>query len=233
MKAQHRHELKTNVLADSMGRIIQGVRSRPKSSAAALWIIAGLAVATAVVWYLAGSGSSSAEWVQLDAVPPGDIAQLDRIAKESPGSAAARAARFQKARLELDDGLRGLYTPERGRAILALDDARKVFLDLAQESVDQPLMAQEALGGAARAEEALIGVPLPDKPGETVGTLDQAVKLYNKTAEMDPNSYLGKRSADHAAQLEKSRADVEKFYAELNKFAEAKKPAPAVPGTVK
>lgn len=231
MKAQHRHELRTNALADGMGRLIQGIRERPKSSAAALWIIAGLALATALVWYFAGAGSSSAEWIQLDGVS--DIAQLDRIARESPGSAAARAARFQKARLELEQGLRGLYTPERGRAILALNDARRLFLELAPESVDQPLMVQEAVAGAARAEEALIGVPLPDKPGETVGTLDQAIKLYQKVAELDANSYLGKRSAEHAADLDKSRADVEKFYADLNKFADARKAAAGAAGTVK
>jgi hypothetical protein len=221
MKAQHRRELQTNVLADRVGRLVQGIRQNPKSSATVVWIIIGLIIGTGVIWYFLGSGSgSSSQWLQLESAS--DPAKLEQIIKENPGTIAARTARFQKSRMELQEGLRTLFSADRARAINNLIDARRNFLELAVQCANEPILVQEALTGAAKAEESLIGVTRSDNNGQPLGTLDRATELYGQVAKSYPDSYLGKAAANHVADLEKSRTDVEKFYAELNKFADSK-----------
>src|SRR5207249_11156878 len=69
MKAGHRKELQTNMLADSMGRLLQEIRARPQSASIVLWVLGVLAVVIVVVWYFTAGASKtrSALWVQLEA----------------------------------------------------------------------------------------------------------------------------------------------------------------------
>jgi hypothetical protein len=185
-------------------------------------VIAVLAVLTLGIWYVTSAGNSwSGLWLALDGET--DISRLDQIARDSAGTIPGRTARFQKARLELDDGLKNLYSTDRARAIQQLEDARKTFAELAGESANEPVLSEQAMLGAAKAEEALIGVPKEDNPAQTRGTLDRALELYGQLAKAHPDTFWGKHAAQHVQELEKSRPDVEKFYAELNKFADAKK----------
>lgn len=227
MKAEHRKELQTNVLADTMGKFVQGMRSGSQTSSNTVWVIVGIAAVTFFAWYFTSgtSGSRSAMWVQLDddafvKEPNASLKDdLERIIKESPSSMAGRTARFQSARLLLPFGLQNLCTEQRKLAINNLRDAREMYLQLATECMDDSLLRQEALMGAAKAEEALVGVPKDDKEGETYGSLDEALKLYRKLGESYPESFLGKQAAAHVREIENNRPDVEKFYAELSKLA--------------
>jgi hypothetical protein len=222
MKAQHRHELETNALADRMGRLVQGLKHSPKSNTLVFWVIAALAILTLCIWYVASAGNSWSEvWLQLDG--QSDVNQLDQIARASPGTMPGRTARFQKARIELDQGLRNLYSAERKQSVQSLEDARRLFLELAPECANEPVLSEQAMLGAAKAEEALMAVPKDDKASEGRGSLDRALELYGQLAKGHPDTFWGKHAAQHVQELEKSRADVERFYAELRKFADAKK----------
>lgn len=234
MKADHRKELQTNVLADSMGRLIQGLKSGKPSTQGILWLIAVLALGTIALWYYAGrsTSSDSKAWTDLDRElqdnkqvdPNKKQVELAEISRKYPGTMASRAARFERARLLLPEGLRNLATFQRESAVEDLKEAHKLYVDLAAECRDEPLLVQEALMGAAQAAEALIGLPRDEKKPENSYKLEDALQLYQRLAKTYPDSLLGKESAEHAKRLEDNRAEVEKFYADLNKRATAAKP---------
>jgi hypothetical protein len=220
MKAEHRRELQTNALADHMGRLLEGVRHKPTSSSTILWIIGGLAMLIAGVWYFTSNGNNwSSAWVKLDG--QSSLKALEDVAKENPGTMPGRTARFQRARLELEQGFRSLYGSDRGQAIKSVESARQLYRELAPECRATPILAQEALMGEAKAEEALIGVPQEIGTG-TRGDFDRAVQLYRQVAKDFPDTYLGKAAAERASELESNRAAVVKFYDELNKQAQGK-----------
>jgi hypothetical protein len=230
MKAEQRHQLHTNALADRMGRLVQGMKKSPRSNAAVIWVIGAIAVVTLAGWYVArGTGGWSAEWVKLDG--DNDLTSLEAIAQESKGSIPARTARFQKARLLLAAGTRHLYGTNRTEAVQSIDEARNLYVDLAAECLDEPLLHQRALMGAAQAEESLVGVPREDNPKENRGSLDRAIGLYEQLANRYPDSYLGKVARQRAGELKAQEAEVGRFYAELTKQAEARKSKPAPPAS--
>jgi tetratricopeptide (TPR) repeat protein len=242
MKAEHRKELHTNLLADRMGRLVQGVRSGPRSASLGVWIIGLLALATLVGWYYARDhrDSQGPAWVQMDKTLDstedknlGTSAELDaeqtlqKIIINNPGTLAGRTARFQKARIELNRGLKSLFGPNRTPAVGDLEEARTAFERLIAECQGDNLLEPEALMGAAKAEEALVGVP--KKTGEaesSLGDLDRALKWYDRVAKAYPNSFLGQEAEKHAKELRDNRQQVARFYAEINKLGAAR-PAPA------
>lgn len=229
MKAEHRKELHTNALADGMVKLVHGIKSKPPTSSITLWVIAGLALGTFLAWYFA-SGTSTAYsrlWVQIEDDSYNRhpaIAEMDlkNISQESPASIPGRTARFQEARLLLPQGLQQLCGQDRKNAIERLEKARKLYLELAKECADDALLTQEAMFGAAKAEEALVGVP-KEGSDESSGSLSKALELYNQLAQKYGDSFLGKEAAARAKQIEANRADIEKFYVELNKLASGKK----------
>lgn len=233
MKAQHRKELHTNALADSLGRFYDEIRARPQSVSIIIWVIGVLAVVLFVIWFFTqGAASSrSALWVQLEGdsytkSPQEALSSYEQIAKDSPKTIPGRTARFQEARYILPHGLEQLGATDRPEAIKNLLRARELFNQLSTETKDDPLLRQEALLGAAKAEEALLGVANADKPDQVYGNLDKALDLYRQAAQAQPESYLGKQAQAHVKQLEDNRPAVEKFYAELNKLAKTAAPAP-------
>lgn len=230
MKAEHRKDLQTNVLADSMGKLVKGMKSGSRSATLTIWVFVVLTIATFTGWYIAGGSSAehSELWVKVeqdsyDRNPIEDQKQIligfKQIADNNPRTLVGRTARFQRARLSLPLGLEKLYSTERAKAVENLEDARKLYQELLPECSDDALLAQEALMGAAQAEEALVGVPKEDEPGKTYGDLDKALKLYQRLAEKYPGTYLGEKASARAKKLEESRPEVAKFYAELSKLA--------------
>src|SRR5438309_3502811 len=111
MKAEHRHQLQTNALADRMGRLLKGVRSAPKSTSTLIWVFVLLAFATFAVWQYAASttlSERSALWASVDEAthdPAGGAGRLQTIETRNPGTLPARTARFALARSNLQLGL--------------------------------------------------------------------------------------------------------------------------------
>jgi tetratricopeptide (TPR) repeat protein len=232
MKAEYRHQLQTNALADRMGRLVQGMKSGPPASRAALWVLGGLAIGVIVLWYVVSglSANRSQVWVDFDSASvtdsvPRALASLQQIAAQNPGTIPARTAEFQRARILLGDGLRSLYTASRSRAIQNLEESRRLYEDLMQYSGNEPLLVQEALLGLARAEESLVGVPKEGETDESRGSLEQALRWYRQLADTYPDSYLGQQAAKHVEDLQ-DQEQVQKFYTDLNRFESGPKTLP-------
>jgi hypothetical protein len=229
MKTEHRKELQTNILADRMGKLLQSMKTAPRSSSMLIWVFAVLIVGTYALWqYYAHAAFTerSKLWTDLGvAIQDSDTGwqRLPAFAQANPGSIAGRAARFELARIRLQQGLESLGSPsEREAAIKQLVETRREYKTLAAECPDAPLLAQEARMAVATVEESLDGVPDPENPGTTHGSLQLAVAQYRELAAEYPDSPMGKIAAGRAQAIERDRAQVEKFYVELNQVASPK-----------
>lgn len=232
MKAEHRKELEKNVLADQMKRFVKGVQS-PGSTPIAVWLIGILAVGLFVTWY-ATTGVSKANsqlWADIEddtynKDPSQSLQLFGEISQSSPRTLPGRTARFQQARLLLPKAMEDL-----GSSALAganLKQARTLYRQLATECGDDALLTQEALMGAAKAEEALAGVAKEENTEEAAGSLDEALRLYRQLAGKYPDSFLGKQAKERVRLLvdDKTRVDIQKFYADMR---QRKKPTLAHP----
>jgi hypothetical protein len=223
MKAEHRKELQTNVLADRLGRMYETVKSGSSSNSGLIWaVIAVVAVGSVIAWKYYDSKTSktrSALWTKLDgAVSNADIKDLDQIASDNRGTLPARVARFQVARLLLQQGMDNLGSESRrADALEKIEQARAAYLELIPLSSDAPVLAQEAMMGAAKAEETLMGVPKADNPSEYRGTLERAIELYQQLAKAYPESFQGKAAEKRVKELQEKGTQIQNFYIELNK----------------
>src|SRR5260370_28391639 len=172
MKAEHRHQVQTNALADRMGRLLKGVREAPKSTSTLIWVFVLLALGTFAVWQYAARATVSERsdlWTRVDEAthdPAGPV-KLQAIETLNPGTLPARAARFLRARWNLQQGVESLACDEQGRALPLLSEARTLYTELLPHIVDNPLLAQEALLGRATAEESLAALV---EPADAAGT---------------------------------------------------------------
>lgn len=232
MKAEHRHQLHTNALADSLGRMVKGMKTAPKSTSLAIWLGIGALVVILVAWQvyrITASERVSTEWLKLDEATQAMLnteGSYVRVVDDYPGSMASRSARFQIARGRIQAGEQNLTNfLMRNDAIKALMSAREIYALLASESSDTPILMEEALMAVAKVDESLIAVPNPDKTSEVCSTIDKAREAYLALAQKYPDSPNGKAAANRAQELEKNRAQWEKFYAQLNDLSTSPKPS--------
>jgi hypothetical protein len=242
MKAEHRHQLHTNALADRMGRLLQGMRSAPKSTSTLIWVFILLALATFAVWQYALNATAkerSALWTGVDQATHSSAASpsgLQTIERDNPGTIPARTAGFAQARWTLQQGLEAVAGDDRVRALPLLKEARQLYSELAPHCIDEPLLVQEALMGKATAEESLAGIPEPANVAaagtdsaepakeDKAGSLEKAQEYYLDLAKRYPNSIWGHKAASRAEELKQpsSRSKIDQFYAEANKKAAPK-----------
>jgi hypothetical protein len=226
MKAEHRKELHTNLLADRLGRLLQSLREgtwwkvHPSTKA---WIITAAVVAVVALvvgWRFYSSSakkSTSAEWAQIDDAT--SLVDLEKIAELEPKGTATRAARFQIARIYLRRGMEHFVsmTPNaRQDALSDLEKAAGHYAALADQAKDTPLLEQEALLGVAKAKEAL-------------NELDAAREAYQKLASKYAQSVNGKEAARRLEKLEKEKAQLAAFYNKLDDLAKPPAPPPTPP----
>jgi hypothetical protein len=205
MKAEHRKELETNVLAQQISRAYEGLKQGPSRSTV-LWV--GGAVAVVLIfllfrWFTNSSESTSSErWMKLDEVVFPE--QLDLLLNENDLKDAlqGRLARFKEARLNLGQGLRDLAS-DPDRNVKRIEKATGLYEELSRSSGRVPLLHQEALWGAAKGNEAL-------------GEYEKARALYKQLADDYPASAMGK---DAKKQLE--RLDDKTTQAELAELKKA------------
>ncbi len=194
MKAEHRKELQTNVLADRLGKAFHGMKEGP--SRGTVLTVGAVALAALLIflwWYFwtTSRDAASARWVQWDGLTsPAALESFAQI-KDSDARPMTQLARFQLARLSLLEGLRELGTPRRKEAQESIRKAAKLYEELATESADSPLLAQEALLGAGKANESL-------------GEIDRAKDYYRQLVDKHPNTAFGK---DAKSQLDRLTGD--------------------------
>jgi tetratricopeptide (TPR) repeat protein len=217
MKAEHRKELETNVLADRLGRFIEGVKEGPSPTTWLVLFVVAIAVVLIFVWrYFTheAEAKSGARWVRLDSLTSaGDLEDFIKD-KENKGTPQLRAARFELARFNLAEGLRDFGKPLRhSLAHDQLKNAAETYEQLAEEPGDVPLLQEEALLGAARANESL-------------GNLIKATTYYERLVKEHDKSQLAKdaRAAIERLGDEKNAADF-KALADLAKT----QPPPVLP----
>jgi len=254
MKAEKRHQLQRNALADSVGRLVQGMRSAPTTRSTMIWVFVVLAVAAVVVWQYGAHAKqvkSSALWTEVDndlRDPLTGPGKLQQFSEDNRGTLPARSARFQLARMNLESGQAGLRVSyQRTEAAKRINEARKQYKKLAGECVDAPLLVQEAMMGVAQAEESLIGIPggALDADDAAEGfDLKRALKSYQDLARTYPDSFLGQKADSRAREIEKDEPAIEKFYNDLNFWARKSKdslpepsmlippPTPTIPSPV-
>jgi hypothetical protein len=236
MKAEHRHQLHTNLLADRMGRFVQGMKASPRSTSPLIWVFAVLAVGTYVLWQVSMSSSQAehaADWAKLDAAlqlpltSQEDAKKYDedmRQIEKDEGSIPSRTARFQRARQLFLSGQADLTSTSVNResAIARIKAARELYDQLGQECANSPQLAQETMLAYAKAEECLVSTS-PD--GDPRKELESAIQAYQRLATRFPESALGKEAAERAQSLQTKLDDVQKFYVELKDIA-GPKPTP-------
>ncbi|MCS6851808.1 MAG: hypothetical protein NZ700_11640 [Gemmataceae bacterium] len=222
MKAEHRKELETNTLADQLGRWLQQARGAFSGAGWWFWGALALVVLAIVGWHLWSRSSlsrRSALWTREDqAASQAQIEELEKLAAEHRGTAAARIAQFQIARYRLQQGLGSLGSPGQRRieGAQSVEQARDLYLSLIPQCSDMPLLAQEAMMGAAKAEEALIGVPKGGDSREPRATLAEAIRRYEELAAAKPESFLTQAARRRAEELKAKGKEIEGFYVELN-----------------
>jgi hypothetical protein len=233
MKAEHRKELETNVLADYLGNAIQKAKEGPSQK---VLMYGGLILLVIVlvgvfIWFFVNSKDKDAElWVQWNEMTQttksdGSKEELNKLRDQYPGMAdawiekmyernkfeadhpntpQARMARFQKARLLLEDtqAMGSKLNFHRDTTLKCIAEGRDLYQKLIDESSDEPKLAEEAIFNAAKANEIL-------------GDYDQAKKLYERLKKDHPKS-MDVPEADKAlARLENAK-DLE----QLKKLAE-------------
>jgi hypothetical protein len=191
MKAEHRKELETNVLADRMGRLLDTVKQKPQRGTVG-WVVLGVVVMVVVFltvrWYRMQQVERSDAWFDYYLVQiTGDIRGLleshrDRV----PG----KAVRFHLAADQLWDGVTKIGADPGWKE--KLQTAQKTFADLREECEGDPVLVPEAMYGEALAEEALA---LEDRKH-----LDRAIDSYKEIVE--------KHSKSVYATLAEKRLDI-------------------------
>lgn len=221
MKAEERHKLQTNALADRLGRFIQRVKQGPSRGTVTtvflVLILAGLVFF--FFWTRTRSRAAQADaWVDLYTATPG---LLGKLTEKETQTAPGRAARFQFAFLHLYQIGARRITQDPAGALDGIKQAQKRYRELADEVKDDPIWGPEALYGIAVAEECLA-------VEDTTKRLDTAMRLYQEVADRYPTSALGKASAKRAAELsgkgpQSRRIEIEAVYGDLDRLTAAQR----------
>jgi tetratricopeptide (TPR) repeat protein len=222
MKAEHRKELQTNVLADRLGHLYESVKEGPSRTTWLVLGVAALVVVLVLAWrYFAQSAEaiSAARWVRLDSLTTASELEDFINDKDNKGTPQLNAARFELARMSLAEGLREMGKPlRRTEAVGQVRKAAETYEKLADEAGEVPLLQEEALMGAARAYESL-------------GEYAKAKPFYERLVKEHGKSAFAKEAS---ASLERLNDEKDADLRALAELAQAKPPPPVptppVPG---
>jgi tetratricopeptide (TPR) repeat protein len=207
MKAEHRHELKTNALADTLGRALHGIKTGPSRHSMLIGIVAVVVAVIAVTGFFIWKGqreARSALWEKFDATEGtldnannGDEVQaalnkFKDLADQNPRTVPGGAAQFDRARVLLRQGLERLYSADRDKALADVKEARDIYAKLAAESFIKdahPLLGEEAMMAVAKADESL-------------GELEKARDGYKNVVKTYPKGVLTKAAEERAKYLD-------------------------------
>jgi len=208
MKAEHRKQLQTNVLADRMGRFVQSLKQRPQRRTVLYVVLAIAAVAAVFIFFnmrRISREKESKKWVWLD---NGHEVFMAELLKDTGN--AGKAATFQVAWLQYwDNGVRRLGK-DHVEALRSLLRAKGAYQDLAERCKDDPLWEPEARYCLAAIEEAFAIV---DRD-----YLNKAREKYSQVAEKFKDSAAGQRAEAKAELLKAKSPSLERartFYADL------------------
>jgi hypothetical protein len=208
MKAERRHELQTNELADMVGR--WALKYRDYLPGAVMAALAVVAVIVAVsLWGARRSGAVASAWQEYDRAAtgnsPSDIAsRLRQVASLYPDTEVALWARLDLADVFTTEGRQKLDT-DRENAVARLREARQIYAEVLAAPKVRPEMIQRAALAEAKCHE-LMGDRAP------------AIESYRAAAQKYEKEFpqLAKEATNHAAELEQPEAA--DFYAWLAQY---------------
>jgi len=211
MKAEHRKELQTNLLADRMGRLIQNVKTKPSRSVV-LYVVLALAVVLGVVIFVfirGNQGRAEQErWITYDEIT--DLKKLEDFGKDNDLTQQGKSARMTVAWFLLwERGVKVILIDPSAKDVLA--ECRSRFDKLAEDCKEDPILAAEALYGLAVIEETLACTVTRDKID---AQLDLAEKAFTKVTTDFPKTGFGVLADKRAAELSKKedRERIKRFY---------------------
>src|SRR5262245_12993059 len=222
MKAEERKHLEQNELLARLSKWWKDTRSGENKPSNTLWIVTGgvaLFALLIVGWrYYAGSAQKSRANLLAELDWATTAGQLEEIADKNKGTAIGRAAKAQLARATFSDGMGKLGSEiARPVAIKFLVKARSLYDDLAKDAAGDADLLRESMLCRAKAEESLTAVPSPENKSEILGSLDKAQELYEQLAAKYADTPEGKEAAGRAKDIKEHKADIQKFYEEMQK----------------
>ena len=189
MKAEKRHELQTNVVADWLGKNVQAIQPYLKGLTLVVALVAVIAVA---LWYNVGrrkAESGAASQAYITAVASRDPKALEQVSEDHAGTAAGLWAKVAAADIELSNGIDLMYT-NREEAKETLSDAEKLYNAVEAGASAYPTLRNRARFGLAQTHESL-------------GELDKAKKFYAQVKGQNHDPTLARvaaRSYDRLAE---------------------------------
>lgn len=213
MKAERRKELQTNTLADSLGRLSQRMKTRPRRSLLVILLVILVGGGGWVFnqWRKGTAAENSELWSKLD---DGQKKYIDDLKSNYPTQNVGKAARFQFAWLAFwSQGVK-LMGGDSKLAYRNLNIAKRVYTDLMEECKDDPVWEPEALYHLAVIEETLAAYDRDH--------LKEAQKLYAGLANHPKyqDSAYGQMARERAKLLERDSRegkydDIVRFYQDL------------------
>ena len=222
MKAEERKELEANALLLRLSHWKEKLKGRSGYIFGGAIVLMIAVFITISIWRSNNDAARSARILEL--MSADSEKQLDEIIASAKhlGKPTASWAKLQKARLVLHrDGLEKIGTSnrtQRDAAFAKIEEGRKLYLEVAGELKDTPLLQQEAYLNCAVAEEALLGTPKEGKNDEFRGNFDTMIKYYRQAAEISPASDASKGYAATADKKKNQQVEIEKFYKDLNQL---------------
>ena len=208
MKAEHRKELETNVLADRMGRLLENFKQKPERGTM-FWVIGGIgAVLIAFLafrYYQVGKNENSEAWL---AYYDGNVKKLrEEYGDKMPG----KALEFEQAWELTWTGIKKFGIDPNG-AQKYLEVASQLYQKLRDECEGDPVLVPEAIYGQAVIKETLA---IRDRKN-----LDDAIDYYKEVADKHSKSAFGKLAKDRLEILEDGdrRAEVSEVYQDLDRL---------------
>ncbi len=207
MKAEERHKLERNALADWIGQTITDIKPYSRAIFTAVVLLL-LAIVAAVVWPKIRDRASDSAWQTFyTATASGSLAQLEGIAEEYPGTPVANWALVLAADARLANACQQLFT-DKAAAAPELRKAIEQYSTVIAQS-REPELRERALFGRARAYEAVSGTQ------QAEGDLPKAIADYEQVAEKWPDGPFTPMAQEQAKRLKSpaTKAFYDKFAA--------------------
>jgi hypothetical protein len=204
MKAEHRKELETNVLADRVGRVVQGMKQAPQKRTL-IWVVLAVAVIV-VVWFFMRKSElarveNSENWVQFQE------GKLQALISEGQSN-QSKAAAFELQYIYLRQTLRALLAQPQ-MALKQLDTLEASYREVANNVKDDKVLLPEALYSLALIEETRM---LKDDDN-----WKKALAAYKEVADNHKDTAFGKLAQKRWEVLndKDKREEVLKVYQDL------------------
>lgn len=219
MKAEHRKELETNILADKMGKLITGAKHGPSRGFLFYAVIGLVSVAALFLLYRYFATSSTRSGPQWYKFEDGSQEAVIEVVTKGGNDTPSKAARFQLAYENLwIYGIKSLGGSNPAAAKRKIEEAEDNYKKLAELCKDDPVFQPEALYALAVIEETK-AINFRDKRDgeEEIDYIAEALAKYKAVVKANSGSafaQLAQQRIDELENEDKNR-DIRRFYQDL------------------